>query len=176
MFSIANTLLAQSPASAPVEKPNVILITVDALRRDRMSLYGHTRETTPYLDEFAKDAIVFENTYATSAHTSPAIVSLLTGQVPPVHAQTSSFSSYDPLIPTPIRELVARGYDAFGHFNSGPTYENLGLVAELHRRDIHEFRRCALGYRDRFSPGFIPAILTCRTIQRSDSLGSSRVP
>ncbi|MEY4701687.1 MAG: hypothetical protein RL326_1874 [Pseudomonadota bacterium] len=139
VFFMVRAVLAEPPASAPLEKPNVILITVDALRRDRMSLYGHSRKTTPYLDEFAKDAIVFENAYATSAHTSPAIVSLLTGQVPPVHAQTSSFSSYDPLIPTPIRELVARGYDTFGHFNSGPTYENLGLVAALHRRDIHEF-------------------------------------
>ncbi len=138
VFSIANTLFAEPPVSTPVEKPNVILITVDALRRDRMSLYGHNRKTTPHLDEFAKEALVFENTYATSAHTSPAIVSLLTGQVPPVHAQTSSFSSYDALIPTPIRELASRGYDTFGHFHSGPTYENLGLVAALHRREIDE--------------------------------------
>jgi membrane-anchored protein YejM (alkaline phosphatase superfamily) len=139
VFSMASALLAEPRPSTPLEQPNVILITIDALRQGRMSLYGHNRETTPYLDKFSRDAIVFENTYATSAHTSPSIISLLTGQVPPVHAQTSSFSSYDPLIPTPMRELAARGYETFGHFNSGPTYENLGVAATLQRREIEDF-------------------------------------
>lgn len=107
---------------------NVLLITVDALRADRMSLYGHARPTTPQLDDFSRDAAVFENFFAVSAHTSPGIVSLLTGQAPPVHAQTTQYSYYDAMIPSPLRTLAAAGYDTIGHVTRGATYSELGFA------------------------------------------------
>jgi choline-sulfatase len=107
---------------------NVVLITVDALRADRMSLYGNPRPTTPRLDAFAREAAVFENFFAVSAHTSPGVVSLLTGQAPAVHAQTTQFSYYDELIPSPLRALAARGYDVVGNTIRGPTYAELGFT------------------------------------------------
>jgi arylsulfatase A-like enzyme len=106
---------------------NVVLITVDALRADRMSLYGNPRATTPQIDAFAREAAVFENFFAVSAHTSPGIVSLLTGQAPPVHAQTTQFSFYDATIPSPLRLLAERGYDVVGYAVRGATYSNLGF-------------------------------------------------
>ncbi|HEY8119712.1 MAG TPA: sulfatase [Myxococcota bacterium] len=117
---------AHTAAALPAR--NVVLITVDALRADRMSLYGHARPTTPRLDAFAREAAVFENFFAVSAHTSPGVVSLLTAQAPPVHAQTTQFSFYDALIPSPLRLLGARGYDVVGYAIRGPTYEGLGFT------------------------------------------------
>jgi len=124
-----------SPVAAEQSKPpaaarpwNVVLITVDALRADRMSLYGNPRRTTPQIDAFAREAAVFEKFYAVSPHTSPGIASLVTGQDPPVHAQTTRYSYYDPLIPSPLRALAARGYDVVGHAVRGPTLDGLGFT------------------------------------------------
>ena len=118
-----------APLAPPAHAPwNVVLITVDALRADRMSLYGNSRPTTPQLDAFAREAAVFESFFAVSAHTSPGVVSLLTGLEPPVHAQTTQYSFFDPLIPSPLRLLAAQGYDVVGHAIRGPTYESLGFA------------------------------------------------
>ena len=125
----ASTSPAPEPRAEAAGAPwNVLLITVDALRADRMSLYGHSRATTPQLDAFARDAAVFENFFAVSAHTSPGIVSLLTGQAPPVHAQTTQYSHYDALIPSPLRTLAAQGYDTVGYAIRGATYSDLGFT------------------------------------------------
>jgi arylsulfatase A-like enzyme len=53
---------------------SVLLITVDNLRPDRMSLYGHGRDTTPYLDKFADESVAFDNAFSTSAWTAPGMV------------------------------------------------------------------------------------------------------
>ena len=42
-------------------KKNVILIVVDALRADRLSCYGYGKKTSPYLDEFAREGVMFGN-------------------------------------------------------------------------------------------------------------------
>lgn len=41
-------------------QPNVVVISLDTLRPDRMSLYGHHRPTTPEMDKLARDSVVFE--------------------------------------------------------------------------------------------------------------------
>jgi len=61
---------------------NIILLTVDALRADHVSWAGYERETTPLLDEFCEDALVFENAYSASSHTREAVPALLTGEHP----------------------------------------------------------------------------------------------
>ena len=74
---------------------SVLLITVDNLRPDHMSLYGYERDTTPYLKKFAKEAAVFDHAFSTSAWTAPGMVSIFTGYYPPVHAQHGRLSFYD---------------------------------------------------------------------------------
>jgi len=61
-------------------KPNILLIAVDSLRRDRMSLYGYKHQTTPHIDKFAQGGTVFENTISPHVPTSPAYASMLTGR------------------------------------------------------------------------------------------------
>ena len=41
--------------------PNVVLISLDTLRPDHMGTYGYERDTTPFLDELAAQALVFEH-------------------------------------------------------------------------------------------------------------------
>ncbi len=61
---------------------NVILISIDTLRPDRMGVYGHRpmgMSTTPSLDELAARGVVFENAVSTTSWTLPAHYSLMTG-------------------------------------------------------------------------------------------------
>lgn len=68
-----------------VEKPNIIIWLVDTLRADHLGVYGYSRDTAPRLDEFTRDAVVFDNAYAPSSWTKPSAASLLTGLNPNRH-------------------------------------------------------------------------------------------
>jgi arylsulfatase A-like enzyme len=66
----------------PAARPNVIILTMDALSAQHMSLYGYSRPTTPRLARFARGAMVFEHAYANANFTTPGIASILTGTRP----------------------------------------------------------------------------------------------
>ena len=65
--------------------PNVIIYLIDTLRADRLGVYGHDRPTSPNIDAFAQDAIVFDNAQAQSSWTKPTVASMITGQLPQAH-------------------------------------------------------------------------------------------
>lgn len=77
----AGVLLVSLAACGVSEEPrqNLILISLDTCRADRLSLYGARRPNTPRLDRFAEDAAVFEDCLAQSALTAPSHLSMLTG-------------------------------------------------------------------------------------------------
>jgi len=60
-------------------KPNILLIAIDSLRADRLSSYGYHRQTTPHIDHFATEAVLFENTFSAYIPTTSAYASMLTG-------------------------------------------------------------------------------------------------
>lgn len=61
------------------QKPNLIFLAIDSLRRDYMSLYGYPGVITPHLDKFAARGAVFENFFSPHIPTTPAYSSMLTG-------------------------------------------------------------------------------------------------
>ncbi len=61
-------------------KPNILLFAIDSLRSESMSCYGYDRLTTPHIDRFAEDAVLFEDTYSPHVPTTPAYASMLTGR------------------------------------------------------------------------------------------------
>jgi arylsulfatase A-like enzyme len=65
--------------------PDVILITLDTTRADHLGVYGYSRATSPALDAFAKEAIVFERAWSTAPWTLPAHASMITGKYPTSH-------------------------------------------------------------------------------------------
>ena len=75
-------LMACEPA--PI-KPSLLVLTVNGLRADRVGAYGHLPTETPNIDALAKDGTVFLRAYATSTSAAPALESVRTGYVPPVH-------------------------------------------------------------------------------------------
>ena len=61
------------------KKPNLILIGIDSLRRDHMSLYGYNRLTTPHIDKYALGGTTFEQNFSPSVPTTSGYGSMLTG-------------------------------------------------------------------------------------------------
>ncbi|AEE96410.1 sulfatase [Mahella australiensis] len=59
--------------------PNLILIGIDSLRADHMSLYGYDRLTTPHMDKFAAGGVVFEHTFSPHIPTTSGYSCMLTG-------------------------------------------------------------------------------------------------
>jgi arylsulfatase A-like enzyme len=65
-----------------VSKKNIIFVLVDALRQDHLGVYGYERNTSPNIDAFANDALVFQNAISQSGWTTPSIVALFTSKYP----------------------------------------------------------------------------------------------
>lgn len=64
---------------------NVVLISVDTLRADHVGFYGYWRNTTPFIDGFAGNAVVFDNAYSTAPKTTESHMSVFTSLYPSVH-------------------------------------------------------------------------------------------
>src|ERR1700689_292458 len=65
--------------------PNILLITLDTTRADRMGFLGSKRGLTPYLDALAKDSTVFTHDYSQAPLTPTSHASILTGTYPTYH-------------------------------------------------------------------------------------------
>ncbi|NLO75106.1 MAG: sulfatase-like hydrolase/transferase [candidate division WS1 bacterium] len=61
------------------KKPNLLLIGIDSLRADHMSLYGYPRLTTPHMDAYAARGATFSRCYSPHIPTTPAYTSMFTG-------------------------------------------------------------------------------------------------
>lgn len=69
-----------SGATAPPRPHNVVLVVVDTLRADHLSLYGYGRATTPRIDAWAAGGTVYEHAYAPAPWTLPSMTMLMTGR------------------------------------------------------------------------------------------------
>lgn len=99
---------ASLPAAAP-GSPNVILIVLDTVRAESLSLYGYHRQTSPQLDKFAQSGVVFERALATAPWTLPSHASMFTGRLP--HELSADWlTPLDNAHPTLAEALSARGY------------------------------------------------------------------
>src|SRR5712692_33735 len=76
--------LARLPAP-PRNAPNVLLIVLDTLRSDRLGCYGSPLPTTPFLDQYSREAVLFEKAFANAPWTLPSHVSFFTGYLPSAH-------------------------------------------------------------------------------------------
>lgn len=99
-------------------QPNILLIVLDTLRRDRLSIYGHTRSTSPELDDFASRATLFERAVAPAQWTVPAHASMFTGLYASTHQLTEANRALSGSYPTLAEILRAAGYKTAGFCNN----------------------------------------------------------
>ena len=81
----AGLLLFAEQQSRNKTSPNVLLISIDSLRADHLGSYGYWRNTSPVLDELAREGTRFETAIAPSSWTLPSHMTMFTGQHPAVH-------------------------------------------------------------------------------------------
>jgi len=113
LAAIAVAALAPWPARSPQAqaKANVLLVTLDTTRADRMGFLGSQRGLTPALDAFARDAIVFTNAYAQAPITTVSHATILTGTYPPRHRVTdfgAPLAGAVPYLPDVLRQAGYR--------------------------------------------------------------------
>lgn len=93
--------------------PNVLLIILDTVRAQNLSLYGYGRPTTPELRALARDGVVFDRAVATAPWTLPSHASLFTGRF--AHELTADWGSpLDDTYPTLAEALGTRGFETVG--------------------------------------------------------------
>ena len=95
---------------AAAEAPLVIVYLVDTLRADHTGVYGYARDTTPRLDAFARDAVVFEQAVAHASWTKPSVASLMTSLLPAQHEAVQLRDPLDERHVTLSEMLRAKGY------------------------------------------------------------------
>ena len=110
-FASAVAIRSQETAPAPPTPateslPSVVLITVEGLRDADVGCYGCARDTTPHLDAFAQEAMVFERAYSPAPWANPALGALLTGRLPWELGIVDLRSPMPPSVPT-LAEALA---------------------------------------------------------------------
>ncbi len=101
------SLEATAPRSGP---DGIVLISIDTLRADRMSLYGNSRRTTPAIDAWAaRHAVIFDQAVAAAASTLPSHASMLTGLDVLDHGAVLGIPLGDEVV-TIAERLSARGW------------------------------------------------------------------
>ncbi len=90
--------------------PLAIVYLVDTLRADHTGVYGYSRKTTPELDAFARDAVVFDAAVVHASWTKPSVASILTSRLPGQHRAVQLRDPLDPSNVTLAERLDARGW------------------------------------------------------------------
>ena len=94
--------------------PNVILIVVDTLRADRLSCYGYRRLTSPRLDAFAEDSVLYAAAISPGVWTPPSHASIFTGTYPSRHGVDRTHPYLDCGLTVLPEYLRRHGYRTFG--------------------------------------------------------------
>jgi choline-sulfatase len=98
-------------AAAPRPQPcNVILITLDTTRADRMGFLGSQRGLTPNLDALARQSVVFTHAYSQVPLTTPSHATILTGTYPQFHQVNDFGVPLAPALPYAPDIFRGRGY------------------------------------------------------------------
>lgn len=124
-----NPILFSGTPERRADMPNLIIISIDTLRADHLGVYGYEKDTTPNIDRFAENAIIFEQCISPSSWTTPAHASLFSGLNPAVHGA----GGYEKL---KLRERVVtlaelahqKGYLTVALTDGGAVAGNTGLA------------------------------------------------
>jgi len=133
VFSLA--LIKNAWGDTTASRPNIILITIDTFRADRVGYDGYHRDTSPALDAFSREGVFFKKAFTTSGWTSPGLISLLTSLYAPTHGVDVRGKSINPQIETLPDVLKRAGYrvpDIF-FLTDIPNFTHLGFESYAKR-------------------------------------------
>jgi len=123
-------LFAAHQLSAADDRPSLLVITVDALRADRLGSYGYERPTSPNIDRILSDGLRFERAWTPEPLTGPAMCSMITGLQPQEHAATRNGLRMKPGLDSLPKTLADRGWRTAAVVGTWTLKDNLTLLGE----------------------------------------------
>ncbi len=133
---------------------NVIFLLVDSLRKDHLGCYGYAKDTSPNVDNFARDCVIFSNATAQGNATLPSIPSFLTGLYPKQHGCINEKTRLEKSTPTIATMLKKEGYctaaftgggylsKEFGFDNGFDVFKSNGYSIEKTAKQAMDFIEC----------------------------------
>ena len=147
----AQKTAAERKRTAPAKGPNVILLTIDTLRADRLSCYGYRRNTSPFIDSLASRGFVFQNACSASPWTAPSMASIFTALYPREHGvlhghaagrgidRQEAISRDLITLPVALRDAGYRTYDIT---SNGHLSKDTGFARGFDFFELHWFDKC----------------------------------
>jgi arylsulfatase A-like enzyme/uncharacterized membrane protein YbhN (UPF0104 family) len=117
--------LRESAASVNAGRGNVIVLVVDTLRADHLSIYGYPKGSTPNLEAFARDSVRFDQAFANASWTRPSFASILTGRYPSSHGVMAKSDALPDAVVTMAESFAQAGYQTGGfatNYNVAPYF------------------------------------------------------
>ena len=122
-------------------RPNVLLVTIDTLRADRLGSYGYAAAATPVLDGLAARGVRFATAVAHAPLTAPSHASILTGLLPLGHGVRDNGTFVLPPSPTTLAEVFrASGYRTAAFVSGFPLDHRFGFARGFESYDDHLLR------------------------------------
>ena len=127
----------------PERPPNILFISIDALRADRLEAYGYDRPTSPFLAELGREGLVFENAFVNTHGTTPSHTTMLSGLYQEQHGVGLDPAEAGGVVerphPRPVELLPeilrAHGYSTVGVTDGGNAGEAFGFARGFDRFD-----------------------------------------
>jgi arylsulfatase A-like enzyme/Tfp pilus assembly protein PilF len=107
---------------------NLVIITIDTLRADRVGAYGYKAAHTPTLDRLAREGVLFTHAYAAAPITLTSHASLMTGLYPAGHGARHNGMRLDPKTPTLADTLSKAGFATGAFIAAYPLDRRFGLI------------------------------------------------
>ena len=146
----AREVVRRSWAAKGVQKPNVLLITLDTTRADHLGAYGYGDVETPNLDALARGGVLFAQAMSVAPLTLPAHSSIMTGTYPTYHGvRVNGNTALGPAADDARRDALEKGY-ATGAFIAAFVLDgrwglNQGFDLYDDRFDLGKYKHLDLG-------------------------------
>ncbi|MGH9360824.1 MAG: sulfatase, partial [Thermoanaerobaculia bacterium] len=138
LLPLAPALAAVAARQQPPPRfPNVLLVTIDTLRADRVSGYGYGRPTTPNLDRLMAAGARFTAARTVEPLTNPALCSMFTSLYPHEHGATRNGLAMRPGLPSAAAALRRRGYRSAAFVGNWTLKDRISGLGE-HFEEYHE--------------------------------------
>lgn len=115
---VLGAVLAGCSPAPPSTPRNLVIISLDTVRRDHLPTYGYERQTAPATEALSRRSVVFWNAFAQDTNTNPSHTSMFTGLYPHVHGNRSNLHRLDPEQTTLSQILGRVGFETAAFVSS----------------------------------------------------------
>lgn len=123
----------------PKRPPSVLLITLESVRADQLGAEWNGQAVTPVLGDLASGALVYEHTVSPAPWTTPAITSILTGQLPPAHGLEEHDRALAPEVEVVAERFQQAGYRTAAIVSAATLRPAFGLDKGFDVYDYEDF-------------------------------------